>query len=70
MKRGWGHSRWRDAVELASASGVKSLALFHHEPTRSDDAIDKMVAQAQALAKEMGGAFEIFAAREGQEIGL
>lgn len=68
MKRGWGHSRWRDAVELAVAAKVKRLALFHHEPTRSDDAIDKTVAQAQGLAQEMKGSFELFAAREGQEI--
>ncbi|MBI5244277.1 MAG: MBL fold metallo-hydrolase [Elusimicrobia bacterium] len=70
IKRGWGHSRWRDTVRLAVESKVKRLALFHHEPTRSDDGIDKTVEQSKALAKGLGGAFELFAAKEGQELEL
>ena len=69
-KRGWGHCRWRDAVALAVASKAKRLALFHHEPTRSDDGIDKLVEQSKALAQELGGDVEVFAAREGQELTL
>ena len=69
-KRGWGHSRWRDAVALAVAAKVKKLALFHHEPTRGDDALDGIVGQSQALANELGGDVEVFAAREGQELAL
>ncbi len=35
-KTGWGHSTWQGAVEAANRAGVKMLALFHHDPTRTD----------------------------------
>ncbi|MFA6028710.1 MAG: MBL fold metallo-hydrolase [Elusimicrobiota bacterium] len=67
-KRGWGHSRWRDAVELAAAAKVRRLALFHFEPLKSDDEIDAVVEKARAHARSLGAGFECFGAREGQEI--
>jgi phosphoribosyl 1,2-cyclic phosphodiesterase len=36
-KRGWGHSSWEQAVEVAKQAEVKRLALFHHDPEHSDD---------------------------------
>ena len=30
-KRGWGHSSWAQAVEVAERAGVKRLAVFHHD---------------------------------------
>lgn len=32
----WGHSTWRDAIEVARASGVKRLGLIHHAPEKTD----------------------------------
>jgi phosphoribosyl 1,2-cyclic phosphodiesterase len=69
-KRGWGHSRWRDTVELAAAAKVRRLALFHLDPDRSDEEIDAIVGSAQDHVRSLGGDFECFAAREGQEIRL
>jgi len=39
-KVGWGHSTWEAAVEAADAAQAKTLVVFHHDPTRSDEALD------------------------------
>ena len=46
--RGWGHSTWVHGVRLAKAAGVRNLVLFHHEPDRSDDELDALLASARA----------------------
>jgi phosphoribosyl 1,2-cyclic phosphodiesterase len=46
--RGWGHSTWREAVELARSANVKQLILFHHDPLRTDEQLAAIVRQAQA----------------------
>jgi phosphoribosyl 1,2-cyclic phosphodiesterase len=43
-KRGFGHSTWEFAVQAARAAEVKNLVLCHHDPARSDDALDALVA--------------------------
>ena len=63
-RKGWGHSMWTEAVELAKTTSVKRLALFHHDPSRSDEGVDQIEAEAQQLFK---GAF---AAREGTTFDL
>lgn len=70
MKRGWGHSRWRDTLQLGLAARVKRLALFHHEPVRTDDEIDAVVAECGRIIKAQGSPLECFAARERQEVGF
>jgi phosphoribosyl 1,2-cyclic phosphodiesterase len=35
-KMGWGHTAMEDALNQALAAGVGQLALFHHDPNRSD----------------------------------
>jgi phosphoribosyl 1,2-cyclic phosphodiesterase len=67
---GWGHSTYAEAVELARDSGAKRLALFHHEPEHTDDAMDQVADQARELARKGGGTVEIFAAAEGMRITL
>jgi phosphoribosyl 1,2-cyclic phosphodiesterase len=42
-KIGWGHSTWQSAVRTADAAEVKTLVLFHHDPSRSDAALDQLV---------------------------
>jgi len=63
--RGWGHSTYRDGVELALEAGVGTLVLFHHEPRRTDDELDRRVDECRALVKERGGALKVVAAAEG-----
>lgn len=45
-RRGWGHSSVTEACDLAAAAGARRLVLFHHDPDRDDDAIDRLEAEA------------------------
>jgi len=42
-KANWGHSSNVLGVELAARAGVKRLAIFHHEPTSSDEELDEFL---------------------------
>jgi ribonuclease BN (tRNA processing enzyme) len=46
---GWGHSTWQEGVRLAAAANVGRLVIFHHEPGRSDDALDAVAIEAKAM---------------------
>ena len=61
-KKGWGHSSWEQAVEVAMQAGVKKLALFHHDPEHNDAFLLKIEKECQRLFSE------VFLAREGLEI--
>ena len=63
--RGWGHSTFRDAVEFAMEAGVGTLVLFHHEPRRTDDDLDRRTEACRELVKERGGTLHVVAAAEG-----
>ena len=47
QKRGWGHSHWREAVNIVMESGAKELILFHHDPDHDDACIDQVVKEAR-----------------------
>jgi phosphoribosyl 1,2-cyclic phosphodiesterase len=63
--RGWGHSTYEDAVELALDAGVDTLVLFHHKPERTDDEVDQRAAECRAIAEQRGKRLRIVAAAEG-----
>ena len=67
-KVGWGHSTVEYAIDVARAAAVRRLALFHHDPTRHDDAIDALGACASKLGSSLG--LEVIAAREGLTVEL
>jgi CheY-like chemotaxis protein/phosphoribosyl 1,2-cyclic phosphodiesterase len=67
-KVGWGHSPAEYAVDLALAGRVRRLALFHHDPTRDDDAIDALLAASRARVAKGNRHLEIIAAAEGAEV--
>jgi phosphoribosyl 1,2-cyclic phosphodiesterase len=46
--KNWGHSSWRHAVQAARDSGAGRLVLFHHDPDRTDDELDRIVEQARS----------------------
>lgn len=50
-KRGWGHSQIADVLELGRAAGVENLVLFHHDPSRDDDALDAIANDAAQWAR-------------------
>jgi phosphoribosyl 1,2-cyclic phosphodiesterase len=65
----WGHSTVEYAVHVATVSGARRLALFHHDPAHTDGDIDTMLAHARCLA-DGADAPEVSAAAEGVTIEL
>jgi phosphoribosyl 1,2-cyclic phosphodiesterase len=61
-KRGWGHSHWREAINIVMESGAKELILFHHDPDHTDECIDAVVSTAREHYAK------VRAASEGMEI--
>ena len=49
--KGWGHSTWTDAVEVARRCSAQKLWLIHHDPDRTDAELDAMSAAAAAACK-------------------
>jgi phosphoribosyl 1,2-cyclic phosphodiesterase len=70
QRLGWGHSTYIDALQLAQAAGVKRLALYHHDPSRSDAAIDQAMVACRAWMRHQRAAFSCFAAAEGDHLTL
>ena len=67
-KNGWGHSVAEEAVKLAMASNVKRLALYSHDPERTDDDIDFVVAHCNDFVTAAESPLNIFASSEGQTL--
>ncbi len=67
-KVGWGHSTVDYAVAMCREAGVSRLALTHHDPQRTDAAIDEIVRKAREAQRGMTPELGIFAAAEGQAI--
>lgn len=69
-KRHWGHSTVDYAVEVARRSGVRALALFHHDPTHCDASVDRNEAHARSIAARDDAQLVVLAAREGLRLDL
>lgn len=54
----YGHSAIDYAVGLAIEARVKKLLLFHHDPARTDDDLDRLLAQHRATVPEGGPVVE------------
>lgn len=63
---GWGHSTFEQSLRLAKDGGVKQLLFTHHDPTRTDDELDGIVARMQDEAGQGSGSLEVGAAQEGR----
>ena len=61
-KKGWGHSSWEQAGEVAEQARAKRLALFHHDYDHTDDFLFTMEKECQKRFPQA------FLAREGLEI--
>jgi phosphoribosyl 1,2-cyclic phosphodiesterase len=68
--RGWGHSTYSDAVRLAHAAGVIRLGLFHHDPDRTDDDLDRQVEWCRQQLRDAGSTVDCFACAEEMTIEL
>lgn len=63
-RRGWGHSTWMEAANVARECNVQHLILFHHDPGHDDGAIRDIESQAQVHFANT------HAAKEGLELKL
>ena len=63
---GWGHSAISHVLAFAQLTGVKRLVPFHHNPSYSDDDLDRLVENARRSAPP----FELIPGREGLTIQL
>jgi len=65
-KRGWGHGSFASSIDYARRAGARVLFCTHHEPTRSDDALEAVFAQALAAEAAPAAGLDIRLAREGE----
>lgn len=68
-KVGWGHSTYANGLEMAREVGAESVYFTHHEPTRSDDALDALLLGLRRDHEQPGGP-RIHLAREGDCVEL
>lgn len=71
LKEDWGHSSNIVAVDLCRAAGARRLALFHHEPTYSDEDISRMHAETvryEELVREDRPPLEVICTYDGLEV--
>ena len=68
FKATWGHSTVDSAIDVAVKARVGRLVLYHHDPYRSDDALDRIGRDAQRAANERRPGLEVVVAREGLEL--
>ncbi|MGH2523636.1 MAG: MBL fold metallo-hydrolase [Anaerolineales bacterium] len=64
---GWGHSSFEHAFRFAVLAQVKSFVPFHHDPSHTDDDLDRLIAQAIATAKP---SFTVMPGTEGATFNL
>ena len=64
-KRGWGHSTVPEVLQLGRAAQPDTMLLFHHDPDRNDDALDKIGEQALEFSQSQMDRGPILVASEG-----
>lgn len=72
-KVGWGHGTMEGHLDWAKRLGVRTLVCTHHEPTRTDDALEQIFANAVAGCGYVPGEHDapnVLLASEGLEIVL
>jgi len=63
-RKGWGHSSWKEGVNIAREVDAKTLVLFHHDPDSTDRVVDRILREARDEYDS------VFAASEGMVITL
>lgn len=66
LKHGWGHSLIAETLDLANCSHIKQLAIYSHDPDRTDQELD----QWQQRIDDMGLSCKVFFAKEQQSVEL
>ena len=66
LKKGWGHGTFSSSISSAKQVGAKVLFCTHHEPTRSDDALEDAFRTALTTNHSLTAGMDIRLAREGE----
>jgi phosphoribosyl 1,2-cyclic phosphodiesterase len=69
-KRGFGHSLVEDVLKLGQYAKPDQLVLFHHDPDRSDDALDQIGADAKKWLAQHAKDVKLAVAHEGLKVEL
>jgi phosphoribosyl 1,2-cyclic phosphodiesterase len=64
-KKGWGHSTIDEVLELGHKAETPHLVFFHHDPERSDDALDELGHSANERLRAQSSSTRVSIAREG-----
>ncbi|MBN2063090.1 MAG: MBL fold metallo-hydrolase [Deltaproteobacteria bacterium] len=67
-RKGWGHSDYMAALDLACKAGVKKFILFHHDPSRTDAEIVKIEEKCRSCARDCKAEVVVEAAMEDSEL--
>ena len=67
-RAGWGHSTYRQALELAHKAGAGRLVFFHHDPDRTDQELDGIMARATDYTVSEGIKMKLAVAEEGSKL--
>lgn len=70
VTKGWGHSRYKDALKLALDANVKTFGLFHHNQDRTDKQVDLFLKDCKAIAKKKKSKVKCIAISDTTEIKL
>lgn len=70
IRKGWGHSDYVAAFELAKSAGVRKLILFHHDPPRTDREVTIIEDKCRTYARDCNSDINIEAAVEESEFEL
>jgi len=68
--RGWGHSKYVDALRLAMEAGVEQFGLFHHNQDRHDKDVDRIVEDCRKIIARNHSSLQCFAVSQDMEIEL
>ena len=49
--KGWGHSSYGEAIDVANKANVKTLVLFHYNPNYNDDEVSRIEKEAKKIFK-------------------
>lgn len=69
-KKGWGHSPYPYAIDLAGHANINNLILFHYDPAATDKELDKINTQALKYSRRKKYNIKLRLSREGMRIYL
>ncbi|MEW5691897.1 MAG: MBL fold metallo-hydrolase [Candidatus Hydrogenedentota bacterium] len=67
-KKGWGHSTFEDAIEIAREANVRRLVFFHHDPSRKDEELERILLKHKRELEKEKSPLLLLAAQEGMEL--